>query len=230
MTAEVFTEIEQGSPDWYRARLGLPTASEFSTILAKGKDGGASLTRRKYLHHLAAEIVTGEVSEGYTNGHMERGRAQEDEARRLYAFVHEAELQRVGFIRNGQTGASPDALIGADGGLEVKTRLPHLQVELLLADRFPPEHRAQVQGNIWVAEREWWDVAVYSPGLPLYVCRQRRDDAYIATLAAEVARFNDELATIVDRVRRYGMPSPSLREQLEASRLLLPDEMEPIAP
>ena len=32
-------ECEQGSELWYEARLGLPTASEFSTILAKGKDG-----------------------------------------------------------------------------------------------------------------------------------------------------------------------------------------------
>lgn len=218
MTLEIIT-CDQGSPEWLRARLGLPTASEFATVMAKGKDGGASLTRKKYLHQLAAEILTDEPAENYTNAHMERGKMQEDEARRLYAFMHDAEPQRVGFIRNGAKGASPDALIGADGGLEVKTRLPHLQVELLLLDRMPPEHRAQVQGNIWIAEREWWDVAIFSPGLPLFVCRDYRDDGYIANLAGAVERFNAELAEIVERVRRYGMP---LKTQLEQSLASLP--------
>lgn len=204
----------QGTPEWFQARLGLPTASEFATVLAKGKDGGASLTRKKYLNQLAAEIVTGEIGESYTNGYMDRGKAQEAEARRLYAFMQDAEPELVGFIRNGQKGASPDALIGGNGLLEVKTRLGHLQVELLLADRFPPEHRAQVQGAIWVSEREWCDLAVYSPGLPLYVCREYRDDGYIANLAGAVTRFNEDLHEIVERIRRYGMP---VTEQLEQS-------------
>lgn len=218
MSLEIIDCI-QGSPDWLRARLGLPTMSEAATIMAKGKDGGASLTRKKYLHQLAAEIITGELGESYTNPYMERGKAQEDEARRTYAFVHDAEPERVGFIRNGPKGCSPDALIGKSGLLEIKTRAPHLQVELLLLDRFPPEHRAQVQGNLWVSEREWCDLAVYSPGLPLYVSRQYRDDGYIANLAGAVAQFNEELAEIVERVRRYGTP---LTTQLEQSLASLP--------
>lgn len=213
MTVE-FIDCEQGSPDWFRARIGLPTASEFATVIAKGKDGGASLTRKRYLHQLAAEILTGEIGESYHNTAMERGKAQEAEARRLYAFMHEADPELIGFIRNGPKGASPDALIGNDGLLEIKTRAPHLQVELLLADRLPPEHRAQVQGGIWIAERDWCDLAVYSPGLPLFVTREYRDDGYIANLAGAVAKFNEELAETVERVRCYGMP---LTEKLQAS-------------
>lgn len=205
---------EQGSDEWIRARLGLPTASEFSVILAKGKDGGASETRRKYLNRLAAEIITGEPGESYRNGYMDRGHAQEPDARRLYAFANDVEPELVGFIRSGAKGCSPDALIGNAGMLEIKTRLGHLQVELLLADRFPPEHRSQVQGGLWIAEREWCDLAVYSPGLPLFVRREYRDDGYIANLSGAVNRFNEELAEIVERVRRYGSP---LSEQLARS-------------
>lgn len=184
----------------------MPTASEFGTILAKGRDGGVSLTRKKYLYQLAAEIISGEPGESYTNAFMERGRLQEDEARRLYAFMSDCAPERVGFIRNGQTGCSPDALIGSDGLLEVKTRMGHLQVELLLKDAFPPEHLAQCQGALWVAEREWLDLAIYSPGLPLWVRRIVRDENYIVVLTREVTRFNDELSEIVERVRAYGMP------------------------
>lgn len=212
MTIEII-RCDQGSPEWVSARLGLPTASEFSTIMAKGRDGGASVTRKKYLHQLAAEIITGEPGESYSNGYMERGKAQEAEARRLYAFMHDADPELVGFIRNGPRGASPDALLGNDGLLEIKTRLGHLQIELLLQDRLPPEHRAQVQGCIWIAERDWCDLAVYSPGLPLFVCREYRDDGYIASLSGAVARFNEELTEIVERVRAYGMPLSAKLEQ-----------------
>ena len=102
---EVF-DIDQGGDAWFRARMGIPTASEFSTVLAKGVGGGDSKTRRTYLYKLAGEIITGEPMESYSNSHMERGKAMEDEAREMYAFVTGAEPQRVGFIKNGRKGAS----------------------------------------------------------------------------------------------------------------------------
>jgi hypothetical protein len=36
------------------------------------------------------------------------------------------------------------------------------------------------------------------------VHRAYRDEPYIKTVASEVDRFNDELAEIIERVRRYG--------------------------
>lgn len=221
VTAEFFDCI-QGGDDWVRLRLGIPTASEFATLLAKGKDGGASLTRKKYLHQLAAEIISGAPGESYTNPYMERGKAQEAEARSYYAFVCGVEPDLIGFIRNGPKGASPDALIGSDGLLEIKTRAPHLQVELLLRDEFPPEHRAQVQGAIWVAEREWADLAVYSPGLPIFIRREYRDEGFIANLSGAVNRFNEELAGVVERVRGYG--TSSFGDQLKQTLALLEEE------
>lgn len=199
-----FADIEQGSPEWFEARRGIPTASEFATVLAKGRDGGASLTRAKYMRQLAGEIITGEPAESYSNAHMERGKAMEDEARETYAFIHDADIRRVGFIRNGAKGGSPDSLIGNDGGLEIKTALPHIQIERLIRDDLPPEHKAQVQGNLWVAEREWWDFVSYWPRLPMFVKRVYRDEAYIKTLEIAVDQFNDELAELVERVRGYG--------------------------
>ena len=193
-------DCAQRSPEWFAARAGLPTASEFSTILAKGE----GKTRRTYLLKLAGELATGEPMESYDNAAMERGRMMEDEARDLYAFATDAELTSVGFIRNGQKGCSPDALIGDSGMLEIKTAAPHVLIDKLLKDDFPPEHKAQCQGGLWVAEREWIDIAIYWPKLPLFTKRAFRDADYIRTLAAEVDRFNDELAETVERVRRYG--------------------------
>lgn len=198
-------DCEQGSGDWFRARLGIPTASEFATVMAHGRDGGASKTRRTYLLKLAGEIITGEVADSYCSADMERGRIMEPEARDMYAFTRSIELHHVGFIRNGQKGCSPDSLIGDHGMLEIKTKFPHYLIDLLLRDEFPPEHRAQSQGALWVAEREWIDLACYWPKLPIFVKRAYREDGYIATLAGAVNQFNEELAETVERVRRYGM-------------------------
>lgn len=190
-------ECQQGEPDWFAARLGIPTASNFSAILAKGE----GKTRKAYLHRLAAEIITGETGETFTSQAMERGKVMEDEARDLYAFVTNAPLQRVGFVRNGDQGASPDSLVRGSGGLEIKTQRADLLVGTILDGRFPAEHKAQVQGNLWVCEREWWDLCIYWPKMPLFVQRAYRDEVYIANLADEVSRFNADLAKVVETLR-----------------------------
>lgn len=196
---------EQGSPEWFQARAGVVTASEFQTLLMKGKSGGESLTRKTYMRKLAGEVITGEPTESFTNAHMERGKVMEAEARDLYAFMSDCDPLQVGFIKSGRKGASPDSLIGNDGGLEIKTRLPHLQIELLEKGDVPSEHIAQIQGGMWIAEREYWDFVSYWPKLPLFVKRVHRDETYIKTLAAAVDQFNDELDALVVRIRAYGM-------------------------
>lgn len=197
-------ECEQNSPEWFAARAGIPTASEFATVMAVGKQGGKSVGRVNYLNKLVGEILTGEVEESYTNQHMERGKALEDEARDLYTFESGNSPQRVGFVRNGQKGCSPDSLIDANGGLEIKSALAHIQIGRLLKEELPSEHRAQVQGSLWVCEREWWDFVSYCPKLPLLRVRVYRDEDYIKKIASEVELFNVELQQTVEYIRHYG--------------------------
>ena len=80
-------DCEQGAPEWYAARLGIPTASAFSTILSSNKEAKDKKTRTEYMRKLAGEIITGELMESYSNVHMERGKSQEDEDRDLYASL-----------------------------------------------------------------------------------------------------------------------------------------------
>jgi hypothetical protein len=197
---EVFT-CEQGTLEWFAARMGIPTASMFGTVCAKGE----GKTRATYMHKLAGEILTGEPMDSISNAHMERGHAMEPDARNLYAMMHDADPELVGFIRDGRAGASPDALIGADGLLEIKTKLPHLQIEAILADKLPAAHRKQVQGQLWIAAREWCDFVSYWPGLPLFVVREYRDEKLIAEIAAEVDHFNSALDCIVAKIRTMGL-------------------------
>ncbi len=200
---EIF-DCEQGSPEWFAARMGVPTASEFKTLLSGTKDAKDKKTRATYMQKLAGEIITGEPMENYSNGHMERGKMMEDEARNYYAISAEGELQRVGFVKADGCGCSPDSLIGTNGILEIKTALPHILIELIEKDDFPPAHKAQCQGALFVSGRRFVDLVVYWPKMPRFVKRAYRDEAYIEEIAAGVRVFNDELAAMVKRIRGYG--------------------------
>ena len=201
---EIFHDLQQGTPEWFEARAGLPTASEFSTVQAQGKGGGASVTRARYLRQLAGEILTGEPAPaGYSNDHMLRGQEQEDDARRLFSLITDLEPIRVGFVREDRAGCSPDSLIGEDAGLEIKCAIPAVQIERLQLGRLPPEHVAQVQGSLWVTGRSHWHFVSYCPRLPPLILKVERDEAYIASLAKAVEAFNQELDAIVQSIRTY---------------------------
>jgi hypothetical protein len=202
MDLQIFN-CDQGSAEWIACRAGIPTASQFDTVLAKGKGGGESKTRRTYMLKLIGERLTGAPMYSYNNDHMERGKEMEAEARDLYSMVSDVEPVQVGFLRRGEAGASPDSLIGESGMLEIKTKLAHLQLECLLGDRLPPEHKAQCQGQLWIAEREWVDFCSYWPGLPLFRHRVYRDEVYITQIAAAVDAFNAEMLELIARVNGY---------------------------
>lgn len=198
----IYDSIEQGTPDWYKIRLALPTASMFSAILAKG----AGKTRKTYLNRLASEAYTGDPIETFKSIEMERGHAMEGEARDLYAFQTGAALTRVGFIKNGRKGCSPDALIGDDGVLEIKTQRSDLLIKTFAKDEFPKEHIAQCQGALWITGRSYVDIVGYWPDEPLFVKRAHRDERYIQKLATAVDRFNADLDRAVALIQRFGAP------------------------
>jgi hypothetical protein len=196
-------DFEQHSPEWVKARLGIPTSSQFATILAQGRGGGESKTRRTYMMKLLGERITGEPMWTYSNEHMERGREMEAEALAAYCTSSKPWVKKVGFIHNqtlGGVGCSPDAVLGEHGILEIKTKLAHLQIECLLDGVLPEEHKAQVQGLMWVAERQWVDFVSYWPKLPLFKIRIERDETYIKHLATEVKRFQKELDSFHQRI------------------------------
>lgn len=203
---QVFTDIDQGSPEWFRLHLGLPTASEFYKVMAKvGPRGGTShreyVMRDQYLRMLAGEVVTGELREPewFGNRHTERGKEREAEARALYALKHDVEPEIIGFVRNGNCGCSPDSF-AASGGVEIKDVLAHRQIERLKAGVLPGEHRWQVIGSLLVCEdREYWDFVSHCRGLPLFEIRVDRGKvkAELAELRAAIDKFCDERDQLV---------------------------------
>lgn len=188
--------VEQGSPEWLAARLGIVTMSEVKTLLVNGRGpGGFGAGAITYMHQLIGERLTGEIAEAFQgNAHTQRGHALEPMARELYGLAtDEGPLQQVGIILNHGAGYSPDSLVGDVGLVEIKTKLPKHQVEVLLAGDVPEEHVAQCQGGLWLSEREWIDFISYWPGMPLFIKRLYRDEALIQTISERVNLFYEEL-------------------------------------
>ena len=190
----IILDVEQGSDEWLEARLGLPTASEMHCLLSNGRllppFGEGALT---LLDRLAAERFTGLSASGFTgNSHTERGHVVEPIAVQAYVDSGHASAMDVveaGIMLAKGVGASPDRLIGEDGGLEIKSKAAKGMVTLLRNGKIDKAHITQMQINMWVSGRKWWDYFVYCDGLPPFYQRFEPDLELHAKLDERVPLF-----------------------------------------
>lgn len=196
-------DFEQGTPEWLECRAGIVTASCASDLLAKGQ----GKTRKAYLYKLLSEVMTGEPCKTWAgNAHTDRGHEHEGTAISLYERRHKVTVDRLGFIRNhddiGGAGYSPDGCVGSCGGVEAKSRLPHIQVELLDTRKIPRDAKLQMQFGLWVTGWEWIDYISYCPGLPLFVERVEPDPKQHEEIREELIKFyaemNQKLAALAE--------------------------------
>lgn len=206
----------QGSADWANARLGIPTASQFARILTPAKLGYSSAAVA-YINELLAEWVLGCPLDAGASAYMDRGTSMEPDARKWYAFTKGVEPRTVGvcLTDDRKVGCSPDFLVGDDGGGEIKCPSAKIHVGYLLGD-VAEEHRSQVQGNLWVTGREWWDVISYSPVMPCACVRAYPDPDYQHALTEALGRFCRELEAARERLIALGCQSA--QERRVASR------------
>lgn len=205
--------MEQGSPEWFEARLGKVTASKISDVVAKTKSGwGAS--RGTYAAQLVAERLTGTQAEAYTNSAMRWGTETEPEARSAYSFYADCTVKQVGFIPHPNipmSGASPDGHVGGDGSVEIKCPETKTHIETLLGGSVPDKYELQIQWQLACSGRKWCDFVSYDPRLPesmrLFVRRVSRDKEKIADLEKEVRIFLAEIDATVSALKaKYETP------------------------
>lgn len=190
---------DQKTDEWLIERLGKITGSMYSKVL------GGAVGRRTYLMELATEILTSEVRTFESNA-TRYGTESEDEAKRQYEFETGNVIEETGFILHPSydfTGVSPDGLIGDEGGVEFKCPYNPTYHTKTVVDGMPKEHKAQVQGALWVTGRQWWDFVSYCPKMPvgkqLYVERQYPDGAYLEELENKVLTFKSDLDIILEK-------------------------------
>ena len=202
--------MEQGSPEWLEARVGVVTASTFGKLLTPKGKPSSQIEGAAYA--IAAERISGEPSDQPIDSHwVRRGSELEPHARALYEMTHDVEVEQVGLILRDdrEVGCSPDGLVGDRGMLEIKCPSPAKHVEYLEAGTIPEAYRAQVQGQLWVAERDWVDFMSYHPTMPPMVVRVERDEAYIEQLSTAVEALLDRVSSITSAILEA-------REEIEA--------------
>ena len=192
----IVVDVEQNTQAWIEARLGVVTASAMSRIITPG--GKLSAQREKYKAELLAEYFLGSPLDDFGgNDAIDWGNRIEPEARKFYGFIRDATPRTVGFClkdESGMVGASPDALVGSDGLLELKCPfVPANQLLYLAGDVVPRQHVMQLQGQLWVTGREWVDFMSYYPRLPPFIKRVLPDGATFDAFDKHIPVFIDEL-------------------------------------
>lgn len=207
---------DQYSPQWWDARRGIPTSSQFSRICTPA-EGGYSGQADGYIHELIASLYdpTYGVVEDYQSAAMKNGTILEPEARRFYEFERGHPVQEVGLCvtDDGRVGASPDGLVGEDGALEIKSPMHKTQVAYLLDGGLPLKYRCQAHGHLIVTGRDWCDFLSYAQGLPHLLVRIEPDE-FTDKLRACLEQFCDELAQARETfAKKYG-PPPSVADEV----------------
>lgn len=171
----------QGSESWLQARAGIVTASAVGKLLTSTGKVASNETARTLTDTLITERITGRVEPIFPTRDMRRGTILEPFARDLYA-EHYAPVTEIGFARLDEDfytlGASPDGLVGTAGGIEIKCPRPRTHLATLRTEKVPAQYMAQIQACMHVLDRAWWDFISYAPGLPLFVKRVNRDEAW----------------------------------------------------
>ena len=171
---KIYTEIEQGTPEWLELRKGIITSTVVKSLITPTFKLAENDKTRKAIWKLASERITNHLEDSFYSSDMERGHFEEPLARDLYGGAVE-----VGFITNkigGVTvGYSPDGLVGENGLIEIKSAKQSIQVERIVSGVVPVEHLPQIHYGMLVSGREWCDFISYSNGMPMQVIRVEKD-------------------------------------------------------
>jgi putative phage-type endonuclease len=199
---------EQGSEGWRLARVPVATASNFSKILSRTKNGyGAD--RANYLAEKTLEIILGKPQETYKSEAMRWGTDNEPTARLEYELLTGNDVEETGLWIHDtiKAGASPDGFVNKDGLLEIKCPMTATHIQTLKTKTIPKAYIAQVQGQMWITGRKWCDFVSYDPRLPenaqMIIIRVERNEPFIKELELEVAMFMAEVNEQVKFIKEY---------------------------
>lgn len=196
-------DVKQNSPEWLALRLGVVTASEMDALVTplwKLRTGEGVET---FLYRKVCEKAIGWMPEQFGGYFVDNGHMAEKVALPWYNFTFNAEARTVGFVTSddGKIGCSPDALIGDEGGMEIKYPAPPTHLKYLMKNEVPPEYRAQVHFSMLVTGRPWWKFVSFSTQLDPLVVHVDRDEKIQAVLREAVDAFFERFDPIYTKIK-----------------------------
>jgi hypothetical protein len=208
--ANILTDLEQGSPEWLKMRIGCCTGSRVKDVVKRlqkasngKKAGDYAQCREDYMREIVIERLTGRAADHYVTPYMEAGTANEPDARIEYELQTTDSVMPVGIAMHSRINwfaASPDALVGDDGLLEIKCLTSSNHLDILLTGQIPTEYMPQMLAEMSCTGRKWVDFVAYDPLMPpnlqLFVSRFHRNEEHIAMMEQEVEQFLAEAAEL----------------------------------
>lgn len=188
--------MQQGTDEWFAARLGKVTASRAADVMTKK----GSAARANLSAQLVLERITNTKGESFSSAAMQWGVDQEPFARAAYEAHNGVWVDTVGFVQHPtieRAGASPDGLVGHDGLVEIKCPNTATMIDTLLTGKVPGNYATQMQMQMACTGRAWCDYAVFDSRMPvkaqLFVKRVQRDQKFIDDLNKEIIAFLAEV-------------------------------------
>lgn len=222
----------QGTTEWLKLRAGKPTASCFDSILTPGgkkNEPKRSAGWDRYMNHLLAERLLRAPIDGFKSQWMERGSELEHRAIASYELAHECDTERVGFVTTDDEliGCSPDRFVVDQPTKMVEAKAPTAAVHISYmraAAGASDEYKVQLQGGLFVCEKEEIDIVSFFPGLPDVDFTVVRDDTFIQELEAHVRSFARQLDELTEEFRVKGwIKAPPVVEEVEQFAAFLND-------
>lgn len=186
MTIKIYTENDfaQGSGEWAKMRNSCLTSSELSKVITP-KTLKPSSQIRDLVKSKIVKDITGEYLDDFMTYDMERGLELEPLARNAYIEhmkLDESDVKQVSFVKRetpaGIMGASTDGLIKEDGVLEIKCRKDINHFSDLVYGNGDRSYQLQIQGELFVTQRDYCDLVLYHPEIPSEIIRCERDLNY----------------------------------------------------
>ena len=188
--------MQQGTDEWFAARLGKVTASRAADVMTKK----GSAARANLSAQLVLERLTNTKGDSFSSAAMQWGVDQEPFARAAYEAHSGVWVDTVGFVQHPtieRAGASPDGLVGHDGLVEIKCPNTATMIDTLLTGKVPSNYATQMQMQMACTGRAWCDYAVFDSRMPvkaqLFVKRVQRDQKFIDDLNKEIIAFLAEV-------------------------------------
>jgi putative phage-type endonuclease len=192
---------EQRSPEWFDARRGLLTASQFGDWLTKaGKV--AEKARLTAASKCLAEMAGYPDPPPWENDDMKRGVQLEPTARDLFMEQTGIAVEEVGFCKSvhGWFGCSPDGLIpGATSGLEIKIPRASKLIQYHEIGELPDEYKHQVHGSMAVTGATSWHFFAWHPDFPAFHILVKRD-SYTSEMLEGLKSYSRYFADLAERM------------------------------
>ena len=217
--------VVQGSPEWHRLRMGIPTASEFDRIITPAKwEPTKGETRRKYIVELLTALILDAPLQPVTAAALDHGHDWEPKAVAAYEMLHGVDVERIGFCTNdtGTVGCSPDGFVGEDGGVEIKCpEKPEIHVGYMLdPETLKQNYFIQTQGQLYVTGRKWTDLISYFGGLEMVCVRVFPVPEFQAKLHAALMEFCATLLSNIEKAKASGWITPVRAEADHSAEFL----------